>query len=119
VVLTKTMAKFLQETEGKKPVDYKEYGSKYVQHRVYLNRIQKRIERELSMLLWLAQNRPDILLKKPCFNDYGHVRGRKSKYSSGNERIRKIMLTVKALIGTKDVELFLDFDKISRSESGG
>lgn len=102
MVVTKSMANYLDKTKGKRPKT-NGYDYKYVQYTLYMKRIQKRIERELNMLLWLAINEPDILLDNKKFD--------------GNERIRKIMLTVKALIGTKDVELFLDLDKISRSES--
>jgi hypothetical protein len=108
LVVTRTMQKYLEETQGKNP-SKDSRSSKYTQHLLYMKRLQKRLERELNMLLWLAVNHPDIFLYK----EQNHYR--KSSFD-GKERIRKIMLTVKALIGTKDVELFLDLDKISRSE---
>lgn len=101
MVVTRSIKKYIQEIEGKKPKK-DGYDYKYVQYTLYMKRVQKRIERELNMLLWLAINEPDILLAKDL------------KHFDGKERIRKIMLTVKALIGKNmDPELFLDLDKIS------
>lgn len=70
---------------------------------VYLSRIQKRIEREMDMLLWLALNRPDILLnKRVTLNQYGHVHHFKDQ---SHERLKTLLLAVKALSKNAEVEL--------------
>jgi hypothetical protein len=77
---------------------------------VYLNRIQKRIERELEYTLWLAVHRPDILLNKQItLNEYGHInRARDHTY----ERMKILMLALKALMQKENVnvELVLNAD---------
>lgn len=100
-MITETMKKWL-ETEYlellKKP-------KRTVKLCVYLNRIQKRIEREFEYMLWLSINRPDILLNmQTTFNEYGHIRhSRDQSY----ERMKMLMLTLKALMKKENVNVEL------------
>lgn len=71
---------------------------------VYLSRIQKRIDEQMEMALWLALNRPDVLLGKIDFiNEYGHRMKSSKDYSY--ERLKMLMLTIKALSKNAHVEL--------------
>lgn len=65
---------------------------------VYYARIQKRIDKEMDMLLWLAVHYPTVLTK----NDLNH------------QRLKKLLLTLKAVNPRMEVELVLknlEFDK--------
>jgi len=73
----------------------------------YTQRIQKKIDRELENGLWLAINRPDLFKdERTEFQDQTLERYR---------RLKKLMLIIKALYPTKDVQLILKqeslFDK--------
>lgn len=72
-----------------------------VKHCVYINRMQKRIEREMKMLLWLAVNYPEILLdrEREYSDDTGKI--------MSHRRLKILLLTVKALNPKTEVELVL------------
>jgi hypothetical protein len=78
-----------------------EKPKKTIKHCVYMNRIQKRIERELDMLLWLAIHYPEVFLDEE----------REWKEESGkimsHRRLKKLLLVVKALNPKMEVELVL------------
>lgn len=83
---------------------------------IYKHRIQRRINRELDNLLWLAVNFPEILLYEDSKNEYGHIRKPYTKHDSPKQRLRKLLMVVKALNPKCDVELTLknlegDLDK--------
>lgn len=71
-----------------------------IKYCVYLNRIQKRLEREMDMLLWLAINHPEIILdeEREWKND-GKI--------TSHRRLKKLLLVVKALNPKMEVELVL------------
>jgi len=95
-MITPKMKEFL-ESLPKNPKEIR----KTVKHCVYLNRMQKRIDRELKMALWLAVNHPEILLD----------RGREYSDDTGkimsHRRLKKLLLIVKALNPKIEVELVL------------
>jgi len=72
-----------------------------IKHCVYMNRMQKRIERELKMMLWLAVNYPKIFVDedKEYKNESGKV--------ISHRRLKTLLLTVKALNPKMEVELVL------------
>lgn len=70
---------------------------------VYMRRIQKRIARELDMLLWLAVHHPNVFLNKSeVINDFGHAT---HKRDESKKRLKKLLLTVKVLNPNCNVEL--------------
>lgn len=93
-MITKKMREYLNSM-GSKP-------EKTVKHCVYMNRIQKRIARELDMLLWLAINHPDIFLNetREWLEDSGKIQS--------HRRLKKLLLTIKALNPDIAVELVLE-----------
>lgn len=100
-MITPKMKKFL-ETEYLELREKK--GS--VKLHVYLDRIQRRIERELKMLLWLAINRPDILLSRIEWIDkYGHTRI--ASEDKSHERLKMLMLAIKALMEKENLNVEL------------
>jgi len=97
-MITKTMKKFLEEEY---PDLIKKKGS--IKLAVYLGRIQKRIEKQMEMMLWLAVNKPDIFLDKQItFNEYGNIHRSRDH---GHERLKMLMLAIKALRKNVEVEL--------------
>jgi len=74
---------------------------KTIKHCVYLNRIQRRIEREMNMMLWLAINYPEVLLdeEREYKDDSGKI--------VSHRRLKKLLLTLKALNPKCEVELVL------------
>lgn len=95
-MITKKMKKWLVKTfaEGK-PI------KKDVKYCVYMNRIQKRIERELEMLLWLAKNHPDIFLDEE--REYVDASGK----IISHRRLKKIITVLLNLNPKMEVELVL------------
>lgn len=87
------MKKWL-ETQPEKP-------KKTIKYCVYMNRIQKRIERELDMLLWLAINHPEIVVdeEREWKNESGKI--------VSHRRLKKLLLIVKALNPKMEIELVL------------
>ena len=75
---------------------------KTVKHCVYINRIQKRIDRELNMLLWLAINFPEMFL-----DEDREWRDESGKIKS-HRRLKKLLLSLKALKPNIAVELVLE-----------
>jgi len=74
-----------------------------ITHCVYMNRMQKRIDREMKMMLWLAVNYPKFLLDedKEYKDDEGNIKR--------NRRLKTLMLTTKAVINPKmNVQLVMD-----------
>ena len=92
-MITKKMLEFL-DSLGEKP-------EKTVKHCVYMNRIQKRIERELTMLLKLAVKHPKVFLdeEREWRTDSGRI--------TSHRRLKKLLLSLKALNPRIDVELVL------------
>lgn len=82
------------------PKDHNEI-ERSVKHCVYINRMQKRIEREMRMLLWLAVNHPEILLdrEREYSDDTGKI--------MSHRRLKTLLLVVKALNPKTEVELVL------------
>lgn len=74
---------------------------KTIKHCVYMNRIQKRIDRELNMALRLAKNHPEVLLdrEKEYSGDTGTI--------MSHRRLKKLLLIVKLLNPKMQVELVL------------
>ena len=72
-----------------------------IKHCVYMNRMQKRIDRELKMMLWLAINHPKIFLneEKEWKNESGKI--------ISHRRLKTLLLTIKALNPKMEVELVL------------
>lgn len=68
---------------------------------VYLNRIHKRIDRELGKAFWLAQHHPKILLdrEREYSNDTGTI--------TSHRRLKTLLLIVKFLNPKMEVELVL------------
>jgi hypothetical protein len=94
-MITRKMQKFLEEIE-KNPQLMKE-----IKYCVYMNRIQKRLERELDSTLWLAVNHPKILLdeEKEYVDSTGKI--------VCHRRLKKFLLIIKALNPKMEVELVL------------
>ena len=90
------MKKYLESL----PKNHKEI-KRTVKHCVYINRMQKRIERELKMLLWLAINYPEIALdrEREYDDDTGKI--------MSHRRLKTLLLVVKALNPKIEVELVL------------
>lgn len=95
-MITPKMKKFLESL----PKDTREI-KKTVKHCVYLNRMQKRIDRELKMALWVALNHPEILLdrEREYDDDTGCI--------MSHRRLKTLLLIVKALNPKIEVELVL------------
>ena len=96
MVVTSKMKEYLESL----PKDHREI-QRSVKHCVYVNRMQKRIEREFKMLLWLAINFPEILLdrEREYDDDTGKI--------MSHRRLKTLLLTVKALNPKTEVELVL------------
>lgn len=92
-MITKKMRKYLESVS-----DEKKRG---VKHCVYVNRMQKRIDRELSHLLWLCINHPNIFLDEE--REHKDETGR----IQSHRRLKKLLLCVKALNPKIEVELVL------------
>lgn len=95
-MITSKMKKYI-EGLPKNPKEIK----RTVKHCVYMNRIQKRFERELKMLLWLAINYPEIALdrEREYADDTGKI--------MSHRRLKTLLLVVKALNPKIEVELVL------------
>ena len=90
-MITTKMREYLEKVEG---LTYKQikklgYAKNYV---VFINRIKKRIDRELNYLLWLCIHELELFLNKK---------------KSGNERLKKLLLCIKALNPNCDVQLVI------------
>jgi len=87
------MRKWLESASKERPT-----GIKYC---VYMNRIQKRIDRELDALLWLAINYPQVFLdeEREWSADSGKI--------MSHRRLKKLLLSLKNLNPKCDVELVL------------
>lgn len=74
---------------------------KSVKHCVYINRMQKRITRELDYLLWLCIHHPKIFLdeEREHRDEIGKIQS--------HRRLKKLLLCVKALNPKIEVELVL------------
>jgi len=72
-----------------------------IKYCVYKNRIQKRIEKELSMLLWLCIHKPDVFLDEE--REWEEESGR----ITSHRRLKKLLLCIKALNPKIEVELVL------------
>jgi len=92
-MITRKMKRYLESIEGK--------SEKSVKHCVYINRMQKRITRELDMLLWLAIHYPDLFLdeEREQKDDSGKIQS--------HRRLKKLLLCVKALNPNIEAELVL------------
>lgn len=98
-MITATMKKWLQ-TEYPAMLKKKRLPIKL---HVYLGRLQKRIDEQLAMGLWLAVNYPNVFLgKMETVNSYGNLIHAKDKTK---ERLKLLLLIVKALHPKVEVEL--------------
>jgi len=79
----------------------KDNPEKTVKHCVYINRMQKRITRELDQLFWLCRNHPDIFLdeEREYRSDSGKI--------MSHRRLKKLLLCLKLLNPKMEVELVL------------
>jgi hypothetical protein len=97
MVVTKKMKIYLGEYNATGTEDNK----LKIKHCVYMNRMHKRIDRELFMGVWLAQHRPDI------FRD----EGKEHKGSDGklhkNARLKMLIDMILAINPKMDLELVL------------
>jgi len=89
------MQKFLEEIEKNPDL------MKKLKYCVYMNRIQKRLERELDSTLWLAVRYPKVLLDEE--KEYQDSSGK----IVSHRRLKKMLLIVKALNPKMEVELVL------------
>jgi hypothetical protein len=94
-MITRKMQKFLEEIEKNPQL------MKKIKTCVYMNRIQKRIEGELDRMLWLAIHNPKILLDED--KEYRDETGK----IVCHRRMKKLLLTIKALNPKMEVELVL------------
>lgn len=94
-MITRKMQKFLTEIEQHPEL------MKKIKYCVYMNRIQKRLERELDSTLWLAVNHPKILLDEE--KEYTDSSGK----IVCHRRLKKLLLIVKAVNPKVEVELVL------------
>jgi hypothetical protein len=89
------MQKFLEEVEKNPQL------TKKIKYCVYMNRIQKRLERELDSTLWLAVHYPKILLDEE--KEYTDSSGK----IVCHRRLKKLLLIIKAVNPKVEVELVL------------
>ena len=97
-MITATMKKWLEN-------DYPELSKNRlsIKLHVYLGRLQKRIDKQLNMALWLAVNYPNVFLgKMETVNSYGNLIHSEDRTK---ERLKLLLLIVKALHPKIDVEL--------------
>jgi hypothetical protein len=94
-MITSKMKKWLEVTAQNPQME------KSIKYCVYMNRIQKRIEKELDALLWLAIHYPKILLDEE--REYRDEGGK----IVCHRRLKKLLLSVKALNPKMEVELVL------------
>ncbi len=94
-MITRKMQKFLEEVEAHPEL------LKKIKYCVYMNRIQKRLERELDSTLWLAIHHPKILLDEE--KEYADSSGK----IVCHRRLKKLLLIVKAVNPKVEVELVL------------
>jgi hypothetical protein len=94
-MITPTMRKFLEDVD-KHPEKLKE-----IKTCVYMNRIQKRIEKEMDATLWLAVHYPNILLDEE--REYTDASGK----IVCHRRLKKLILIVKAVNPKMEVDLVL------------
>jgi hypothetical protein len=89
------MRKFLEDAE------LHPEKMKQIKYCVYMNRIQKRIEKEMDSTLWLAIHYPKILLdeEKEYVDSTGKI--------VCHRRLKKLLLVVKAVNPKMEVELVL------------
>jgi len=92
-MITEKMAEWLDSL----PEDV-EKGVKYC---VYMNRIQKRVDKELNKLFWLCKNHPEIFLDEET-----EINDLTGKIVS-HRRLKKLILCLKNLNPEMDVELVL------------
>lgn len=93
-MITKKMREYLECLGDKTP-------EKTVKHCVYINRMQKRITRELNQLFWLCRSHPELFL-----DEDREFREESGKIMS-HRRLKKLLICVKMLNPNCDVELVL------------
>jgi hypothetical protein len=101
-MITPKMKKWLQ-----KPIEKRltKRGRKTIKYCVYMHRMRSRIDRELDMALWLARNHPSVFFgERRTLNEYNHLIWKKSKRK---ERLKKLLLVIKALNPKCNIELVL------------
>jgi len=74
-------------------------SKKSVKDSVYINRINKRIDRELDNLLWLAMHHPQIFLDEET--EFSDTSGK----IVSHRRLKKILLVINNLNPKLEVEL--------------
>lgn len=94
-MITRKMQKFLEEVEQRPEM------LKKIKYCVYMNRIQKRIEKEMNSTLWLAVHHPKILLDEE--KEYHDASGK----IVCHRRLKKLLLIIKAVNPKMEVELVL------------
>ena len=106
-MITSSMKRWLEQTIQNPQIQ------KSIKYCVYMNRIQKRIDKELNAMLWLAIHNPNVLLDEE--KDYRDASGK----IICHRRLKKLLLTIKALNPKMEVELVLknlDFPENSDNE---
>jgi hypothetical protein len=97
MVVTKKMKSYIIKTNSITQNSPQEITNKSkIKHCVYMNRMQKRIDRELEMGVWLTKNYPDI------FRD----ENRNNKIHN-NRRLRALMEMILAINPKMDLLLVL------------
>lgn len=102
-MISKTMQRYLESLKD-------EHLNKYdkLKYSVYINRMQKSIDRDLKMLIWLAVNYPEILLNKDKSNEYGTVvHSHNKQVMNGHQRLRLLLSIILAAKPKMEVELVL------------
>jgi len=87
-MITRLMKKWLEELPDNLDNMTEEQKSVYT---LYMNRIQKRLDIQLELTLWLAKNRPDILLGHPP-----RIIPRQDK--PYHKRIQQLLLIIEILV---------------------
>jgi len=98
-LITWRMKKWLENLDEKKKLGRVRRDIVYC---IYMRRIQKRIDRELDMLLLLCRDYPNVF-NGQFYNEFGHLLKKNPKRK--NERFRKLLQVLKAL--NFDVRLIL------------
>jgi len=94
-MITNEMKRYLEKMDEEKSKKLNQM--EIIKRAVYLERIQKRLDRELDNLYWLCKNHPQVFL--------GSYRQKGEENS--HKRLKKILLCVKALNPKMEVELVL------------
>jgi len=93
-MITEKMKRWLSTLIGR---DIKKDAKYYI----YMSRIQRRIDRELDNLLWLAKHYPEVFLDKEhqYYDEYGQI--------TPHRRLKKLIRILLDLYPTAEIEFVL------------